>query len=236
MEGKISSSIIVNCRQQAAWLYGRRLAVTRKFNCQPAPLKIRNFIRATAPSRGTLCAMLRRAGMKQNSYVSIMLNGISNKKGSLMGLICLSLVINCPSCKKKTDESLNNTNEVRATIIRAAGNTTLFNSTGSKVRMGATYYGVAEEINAKNGTNDDLVLTIAGHIQVAGTYDYLCQYYQSSIPAQPVYKNSGGNPGSVTFTSYSDNYWEGYFFAVCRAPNGDSVIVAGTFKGNHIQL
>jgi hypothetical protein len=57
-------------------------------------------------------------------------------------------------------------------------------------------------------------------------------------PNTPIFSNSGINKGSITFTVVNDHHLEGYFNAIslCNSPGCafgiDSVIIAGTFKGD----
>jgi hypothetical protein len=64
-----------------------------------------------------------------------------------------------------------------------------------------------------------------------GTYPFQCSYITAG---GATYLNTAvANPGSITFTRIDDYNLEGYFNAVCKL-NADSVIITGSFKGDHL--
>jgi hypothetical protein len=135
------------------------------------------------------------------------------------------------------DEPPNN-NEIKATVFVSPSNTVVINATGQKANLikcvtlgGGTFVGGTNENNA--AVYITVYETGIRCVSDPGSYDstFFCQYRPNvEDPATPIYGNTSG---SITFTTITDNYMEGFFSAVCS--NGlDSVIVTGTFKGDRV--
>jgi len=160
-------------------------------------------------------------------------------------LFILLLLVSCfISCNKKNDIAANN-NEVKATVVVSPTSTITINAKGSKAFMGTTIFGVGTHIDGTNEANAAVYITaFSGGIMAVtspGTYSFICEY-RTNVANQntPIFSNNGMNGGSITFTAINDHYMEGFFTAVCRCNSGgcvfgvDSVIVNGTFKGDHL--
>ena len=155
----------------------------------------------------------------------------------LVVLICC-----CFSCKKA---KTNNQNELKATVKLISGETIIINASGGNARMdcengfsidnGNQYPAPGLALQTYNNSGNC--------ITSAGTYtapNFLCSF--SQVPGT-VYGNiataapgsvGARNPGSITFTSFSNTYVECSFSATCMHGANDSVIINGTFKGNHL--
>lgn len=143
------------------------------------------------------------------------------------------------SCKKKNDPPPNN-NEVKARVVLASGAVVNINATGVKALMGCSFYGGGSYVDGTGETNAAVYMTIYdgsfGCVTGAGTYNFLCEYrVNTADPNTPIYGNT--RSGSITYTSANEHYIEGYFNAVCGCNSVgcgvDSVIITGTFKGDH---
>jgi hypothetical protein len=141
------------------------------------------------------------------------------------------------SCKKKNAEPPNN-NEIKATVVLSSGGTVNVNAKGSKAQMGYAPYGGYTYLGVTNEANAAVYINIFSQV-TPGTYSFDCEYRPNVADANtPSY---GGSGGSITFTVINDHSMEGYFTAIsCQCiPPGcvfgvDSVVVSGTFKGDHL--
>ena len=144
------------------------------------------------------------------------------------------------ACSKKSNAVLPpNNNEVNATVVLSTGFTININAKGLKAPIGLYgIFGGPGYVDGTNAANAAVLIEVYSAISGPGTYDlshgFRCQYRQDvTNNSTPIYQNNGANAGSITFTTANENNAEGYFNAVCRL-NTDSVIVSGTFKGDHI--
>jgi hypothetical protein len=140
---------------------------------------------------------------------------------------------------KKNNEVTPNNNEVKATVVTSTG-TININASGSKATMGCSPLGGGSFVNGSNDANTAVYISYVYNtgtiscVSSPGTYNFSCEYRKNiTDPNTSIYSNNGNNRGSITFTAINGSYMEGYFNAVCRL-NTDSVIVTGTFKGDHI--
>ncbi len=150
------------------------------------------------------------------------------------------------SCKKKNDAPPPNNYELKATVIISPGNTININASGSKARMGCSLWGGGTFIEGTGEANAAVYISYVFSnsstfqcVTVPGTYNFSCEYRKNiTDPNTPIYSNIGINRGSITFTVVNDHHMEGYFNAVswCNSSGCafriDSVIIAGTFKGD----
>ena len=157
---------------------------------------------------------------------------------SLVTLICC-----CISCKK-TSTSANNQNELKATVKLISGEIIVINASSGYARMDCEN-GFSID-NSKQFPAPGLALQTYNNsgdcITSAGTYtapNFVCSFSQVS---GTVYENIASavpgsigahNPGSITFTSFSNTDVECSFTATCMHGANDSVIINGTFKGNY---
>jgi len=154
-------------------------------------------------------------------------------------LFKLSFLFFLLSCHKDSSSPPNN-NELKATLFFSNGTTIDFNVTGSKALLGCGV-GSGTYVQGINGSNEGLLITISINtlmcVSNAGTYSgdgFACQY-RSNVVSGPIYTNNknGVNNGRITFATINASYMEGHFNAVCYR-NADSVVVNGTFKGDHL--
>lgn len=159
----------------------------------------------------------------------------------------VSITVITSACKKKNDTNSTNNNEVNVTVVISPTSTININAKGSKATMGCSFNAFVGTTNQVAGTNEN---NAAVYIQIPlsslcvtspGTYSFSCEYRKNvADPNTPIWANNGINRGSITFTAVNDHYWEGNFNAVCRCVSTgcvfgvDSVIVNGTFKGDHL--
>ena len=160
-------------------------------------------------------------------------------------LFILLLFISCfISCKKKFEIAPNN-NEVKAVVVVSPTSTITINARGTKAPMGTRFLGIGTFVEGTNEANAAVYITaFSGGVMAVtspGTYSFICEYRTNvANPNTPIYSNSGTNTGSITFTSINDHSMEGFFNATCRCVSVgcvfgvDSVIVSGTFKGDHL--
>ena len=158
-----------------------------------------------------------------------------NSKNKLMAIVLLGLFIFLISCKK-LNLGPNNQNELKATVRFISGEIININVTKESAFMQC---GFGFSISNQQGIDyPGLSLqTFDGFncITTPGTYyspGFLCTFSREG--AQPdLYSNtSATNPGSITFTSFSDSYVECFFSTTCKYGANDSVVINGTFKGN----
>lgn len=145
------------------------------------------------------------------------------------------LIVFSFSCKKSnlSNEDLLSKNRVDATIVLSSGAIIRINATGPKAVMGCGLIGGGTYVDGTNDTKSAIYNNIIGFCIVSpGTYSFSCQYRTDvSSQSAPIYENLGvSNPGSITFTTFTDHYAEGSFNAVCKYGT-DSVTVNGTFSG-----
>ena len=150
----------------------------------------------------------------------------------------------CISCKKAST-STNNQNELKATVKLISGETIIINASNGYARM---YCENGFSIdNSKQNPAPTLALQTYNNsgdcITSAGTYtapNFICSF--SQVPGT-VYENiatavpgsiGASNPGSITFTSFSNTDVECSFSATCMHGANDSVIINRTFKGNYL--
>jgi len=151
----------------------------------------------------------------------------------LAGVLMLSYLFT--GCKKKNDTPSPNNNEIKATVVISPTTTITINATGSNAVIGPSLFGGGTYIDGYDASNAAIRITTGTTIvTIPGTYSFTCIYTPNLRSGYaPIYGNNGTNSGSVTFMAVNDYYMEGYFNAVCRN-NMDSVIVSGTFKGDHL--
>jgi len=136
---------------------------------------------------------------------------------------------------------------MNATIVVSPISTITINAKGYKALMGTSFFGGGTFIDGTNEANAAVYINVYNSGMMAvnspGTYSFSCEYRKNvADPNAPIYSNNGMNTGSITFTSISDHSMEGFFSAVCRCNSSgcvlgvDSVIVTGTFKGDHLSL
>jgi hypothetical protein len=154
------------------------------------------------------------------------------------------LICCCISCKK-TSTGTKNQNELKATVKLISGETIIINASNGYAKMDCEN-GFSID-NSKQYPAPGLALQTYNNsgdcITSAGTYtapNFVCSF--SQVPGT-VYVNiatavpgsiGASNPGSITFTSFSNTYVECSFSATCMHGANDSVIINGTFKGNHL--
>ena len=166
---------------------------------------------------------------------------ILEKSKCLNGIILLLFISFFISCKKKNVEPPNN-NIVKATVVLSSGSTININATGSKALIGCASFGGGTYVDGTNEANAAVYISLYSTnfscVTSPGTYGFHCQYRSNvADPNTPIYGNSGG---SITFTVINDHYMEGSFTAVCQCItpvcilNVDSVVVTGSFKGDHL--
>lgn len=169
-----------------------------------------------------------------------------NPERKCLNVTLLLLLISCfISCKKGNDVPPNN-NEMKATVVVSPASTININATGSKARMGCSFLGGGTFVAGTNEVNAAVYISYVystnfSCVSSPGTYNFSCEYRKNvADPNTPIYSNNGMNPGSITFTVINDHYMEGSFTAVsrCNSPGCafgvDSVIISGTFKGDHL--
>jgi hypothetical protein len=152
------------------------------------------------------------------------------------------LICCCISCKRTKTI---NQNELKATVKLISGEIITISANGLNARMdcengfsidnGNQYPAPGLALQTYNNSGDC--------ITSAGTYaapNFVCSFskvlgtvYVNIATAGP---GSVGarDPGSITFTSFSNTYVECSFSATCMHGPNDSVIINGTFKGNHL--
>jgi len=160
-------------------------------------------------------------------------------------LFILPLLISCfISCKKKNEVAVNS-NEVKATVVVSPTTTINISATATKALMGCASLGGGTYVDGTSASNAAVYISLYASgvmcVTSAGTYNFSCEYRKNvADPNTPIFSNNGMNRGSITFTTVNDHYMEGFFTAVCRCNSGgcvsgvDSVIVNGTFKGDHL--
>jgi hypothetical protein len=140
----------------------------------------------------------------------------------------------CFSCKKKYPDL--NHNEFKATVLFSSGTILYVNAKGPRTYMGCGgYNGTAIQGTAEN--NSAVYCSLYNGIQcitAPGTYPFSCEYRVEAASGDTYLNNGTAHPGSLTFTVNNKTNMEGYFDAVCKDHNGDSVTVTGTFKGDYI--
>jgi hypothetical protein len=150
-------------------------------------------------------------------------------KAAIFLMICCS-----SSCKKLWPP---NNNELRATAKLISGETVVIKAMGSNAEM-FCYVGFSI---GNSGLYPGLGLQTfdpnnRGCINSPGTYsgsDFWCTFKRDTGMFSPLYSNIGvSNPGSITFTAFSEKYVECHFTAICKHGANDSVIINGTFKGD----
>jgi len=150
--------------------------------------------------------------------------------------ILLLLIGSITTCKKK-DSGPPNSNEMKATGVFSSGHAFNFTAKGSNVKMGTGCTLIGGYVT---GTNEShaIVSISTTTLTSPGTFAFICEYRANDLVADtPIYEGSGSG---LTITSINDHYLAGYFTVVCRCISTgcvlgvDSVIVSGTFKGDHI--
>ncbi len=146
------------------------------------------------------------------------------------------LVLLFISCKKEANGpgALYVNNQFIATVIHGS-DTTKINASGWNAKTGCDVYGISTYVYGTDLNNQRVSFSLPGGcISNPGTYTIFSCEFRPNIISQnsPIYENIGVyDPGSITFTTMSGNYAEGYFNAVCKIRNtSDSVFVKGTFK------
>jgi hypothetical protein len=147
--------------------------------------------------------------------------------------VCCSL-----ACNKQAPPLPPNHNEFNATVLFfTSGRTINVNATGPKAIMGCDFGTFVEGTDTSNASvYCRPIINYIECITTTGTYPFSCEY-RTDITSNiaPSYANYGtAHPGSITFTVKDQRHMEGYFDAVCKMNNGDSVVVTGTFKGDHL--
>ena len=162
-------------------------------------------------------------------------------------LVIILLLTSCfISCGKKEHVAPNN-NEVKATVVVSPTSTITINAKGYNALMGTSFFGGGTFIDGIGEANAAVYINVysSGFMAVnsPGTYSFSCEYRKNVADQNaPIYSNNGMNAGSITFTAINDHSMQGFFSAVCRCNSSgcvlgiDSVIVTGTFKGDHLSL
>src|SRR5688572_1089611 len=180
---------------------------------------------------------------KQNLFPTV--QNVKSKYNLLFTLVSIFFFL-FTGCKKKNDTQPPNNNELNATVIISPGNTININATGSKARMGCFPWGGGTFVAGTGEAHAAVYISYVfsnsstfACITAPGTYDFSCEYRKNiADPNTPIFSKIGTNRGSITFTVVNDHHMEGYFNAVswCNsfgcAFRIDSVIIAGTFKGD----
>lgn len=163
---------------------------------------------------------------------------ISLLRKYLCGIFVFLLLTTLITCKKKSDKDPVNSNEFKAIIIRAPGDTIKINATGFNASFCCCIIGGGTILKGADEANNVIYAKTAGCISDPGTYNFGCEFGVSNAG---FYNAIGTNKGSITFTAISADYIEGYFNAVSKCfwgscnINVDSVIITGSFKGNTIR-
>ncbi len=168
------------------------------------------------------------------------------RKENIKQKLCLLLTICFLSCKN--DDEPPNNNEMKATVTFSSGEILRLDATGTNVEMGCSIWG-GTFVNGYSGTNGSNGVvtfiafgsTAADCVPTPGTYSFSCEYRKDNGANSAIYSNLPvQNRGTVTFTSIN-NHMEGSFIATCRCFSSsgcvydvDSVVVSGTFKGDHL--
>jgi hypothetical protein len=141
------------------------------------------------------------------------------------------------SCGKKSTAPANN-NEFNATVKYVSGNSANVNVKGGPALMGCSFITGSYYVQGMNSPNGSVSINFPDTSRNCnlgpGTYHNIsCLYRKEVASGQIDYDNSAKN-GSITFTTLTSSRMEGYFNAVCYFTTQDSVIVNGTFKGDHL--
>ena len=141
------------------------------------------------------------------------------------------------SCGKKSTAPANN-NEFNATVKYVSGIIAKVNVNGGPALMGCSYITgsyYVQGMNSPNGTVSINFPDTSGNCKLGpDTYHNITCLYRSDVTRGEIdYVNSSKN-GSITFITLTSSQMEGYFSAVCYYTTADSVIVNGTFKGDHL--
>ncbi len=142
----------------------------------------------------------------------------------------------CIACSKKHNPDVpGKNNEFHALLVFSADSSQRIDVTGSKAGMGCSWGSVTYVEGLRE---DDAYFILQLYfpelrcITSAGTFttELRCEY-RPNLYTGNFYGNNTANPGSVTFTTVTTEYMEGYFETVCNISATDSVIITGTFKG-----
>ena len=168
-----------------------------------------------------------------------------DRNNKIMALCHVLLLVFLFSCKKHYNESINH-NELKATIRLSTGSEIFINATGSyaimdcqngfKIDNNNQYPapGLALDIHDASGncitsTGTYYIPNFDCSVGTGGTVPIL--YNNQVVFNQPA---ASHNPGSITFTSFSNSDVQCYFSCTCMHGANDSVIINGTFIGNHM--
>lgn len=157
--------------------------------------------------------------------------------GRLATICLISFCFSLSSCKKLLHIP-DNENELKATVQFSSGQIVTINATESAAFMDCQFdFVIQNQQYPAAGLALDIHNASYNCITSAGTYyaPYFSCSFGTAGTQSVLYSNTGvTNPGSITFTSFSDSKVECYFSSVCKNNVGDSVIINGTFKGNHM--
>jgi len=141
------------------------------------------------------------------------------------------------SCGKKSSAPSNN-NEFNATVKYVSGSIANVNVKGGPVLMGCSYITGSYYVQGTNSPNGTVSINFpdtSGNCKLGpGTYHNITCLYRSDITRGEIDYVNRANNSSITFTTLTSSIMEGYFSAVCYFTSMDSVIVNGTFKGDHL--
>ena len=160
-------------------------------------------------------------------------------KKILQGVPVVVLICCYISCKKISAGN-NNRNELKATVKLISGQIILISATGDQAKM-FCYTGFSIDNNnqyPQPGLSLQTFKNSGNCITLPGTYFapyFICSFGTYTGTQSILYDNTGvNNTDSIKFTSFSNTYVECHFFSVCKRGANDSVIINGTFKGNHM--
>ncbi|MEO8769482.1 MAG: hypothetical protein ABI402_05340 [Ferruginibacter sp.] len=136
------------------------------------------------------------------------------------------------SCKKYEPHTKqkNQTNHMEATVTYTSGNLITLNETGDHVTLGSSSYGNSYSI-VTNNQNQRVSIYTLGEPRC-----YFYPNYNGSIsPTEEIYYVNDSIPGdTVNYTISNDIHKEANFNFTCIKAPGDTVRVAGSFKGEFV--
>jgi hypothetical protein len=141
----------------------------------------------------------------------------------------------CSACSKKYEPDLpGKNNEFHALLVFFGDSSQRIDVTGIKAAMGCSV-GTTFVFGQRE---DDALIQLSLYFPVfrclssPGTFttELHCQYRTNRYTGD-IYVNDPASPGSITFTTLTSEFMEGYFETVCYSSATDSVIITGTFKG-----
>jgi hypothetical protein len=164
-------------------------------------------------------------------------NSIITNIKSISKILIIALLGFCLFYGCKKDRPKEKNQELKAIVVDAAGNTVLFNATGSKADMGRYYSPSTFSISAINGANAYIIIQFNPvNANAPGTYPLSeCQYRVERNSGAIYFNSSQNGPGTIAITAFTDTYIEGNFSLVCLSNSTvtDSVTIIGTVKGKY---